>query len=138
VIFSCNGFESLTADAGAQFTLGGMTQTAFPTQDTSFVLGNNYVVFSNVVVTNASLQGIIAPAGTKAYGSLNGAQIQYLGPNVVIQWTPIGGGQFQLQWSQGTLLEATNLLGPWTTNPAPSPYTVTPAEPQKFYRVQVQ
>src|SRR5262249_61613460 len=36
--------------------------------------------------------------------------IQKLGPNVV------------LSWPQGTLLEATNVTGPWTTNPATSPY----------------
>ena len=138
VVFSCNGTESSTADAAAQISLGGMTATAFPTQDTSFVEGNNYVVFSGVVVTNASLSGTIAPTGGKAYGSLNGAQVQYVGPNVVMQVTRTVGGQLQLQWSQGTLLEATNILGPWTTNSAPSPFTITPTGPQKYYRVKVQ
>jgi hypothetical protein len=50
----------------------------------------------------------------------------------------IGGGQMKLSWPTGVLLQATNLLGPWTTNSAPSPYTVTPAGPQMFYRVKVQ
>lgn len=48
------------------------------------------------------------------------------------------GSSLQLSWPQGTLLEATNVLGPWTTNTHGSPFTVTPAEPQKFYRVRVQ
>ncbi len=138
VIFSCNGTESTNADAGAQITLAGVTQTALPTQDQSFVLGNNYVVFSDVTVTNASLAGTISPVPGKSYGSLNGAQLQYLGPSVVLQVTPVAGGQLQLQWSQGTLLEATNILGPWTTNSAPSPFTVTPTGPQKYYRIKVQ
>jgi hypothetical protein len=138
VIFSCNGTESFTQDAGAQITLAGVTRTALPTQDTNFVLGNNYVVFTGIIATNASLQGTIAPAAGKAYGSLNGAQVQYLGPSVFVQFTPISGGQFQLTWSQGTLLEATNVLGPWITNAATSPYTVTPTGPRKFFRVQVQ
>lgn len=138
VIFSCNGTESLTADAGAQITVAGVTETALPTQDTNFVQGDNYVVFSGVVVTNASLNCTITPVAGKSYGSLNGAQVQYVGPYVVMQLTPVAGGQFQLQWSQGTLLEATNLLGPWTTNAAASPFTITPSGPQKFYRVRVK
>src|SRR5262249_4592521 len=52
--------------------------------------------------------------------------IQKLGPNVV------------LSWPQGTLLEATNVTGPWTTNPATSPYTNAPTSARKFYRVQLQ
>lgn len=48
------------------------------------------------------------------------------------------GGNLTLTWSQGTLLEATNVTGPWVTNNAPSPFTVTPTELRKFYRVQVR
>jgi hypothetical protein len=47
-------------------------------------------------------------------------------PNIVVSW-PLG-----------TLLEATNILGPWTTNAVTSPYTNAPTEPAKFYRVIVQ
>jgi hypothetical protein len=46
------------------------------------------------------------------------------------------GSQLQLTWSFGTLLEATSVTGPWTTNVNTSPYLVTPTGPQKFYRVQ--
>jgi hypothetical protein len=46
--------------------------------------------------------------------------------------------QIELQWSQGTLLQATNILGPWTTNNAVSPAIFTTTGPQKFYRVRVQ
>lgn len=56
-------------------------------------------------------------------------------PPVVLQ---IGylGTNLQLNWSAGMLLEATSLLGPWTTNfSATSPFTVIPTEPQKFFRV---
>jgi Concanavalin A-like lectin/glucanases superfamily/Immunoglobulin I-set domain len=52
--------------------------------------------------------------------------IQKVGPNVV------------LSWPQGTLLEATNVTGPWATNPATSPYTNAPTAAMKLYRVQVQ
>jgi hypothetical protein len=48
------------------------------------------------------------------------------------------GSNLQLIWPQGTLLQASNLLGPWATNPAPSPYTVSPTNSMMFYRVRVQ
>jgi hypothetical protein len=47
------------------------------------------------------------------------------------------GQQLTLSWTQGTLLESTNLAGPWTTNLAPSPYLVTPVGAEKFYRLRV-
>jgi alpha-glucosidase len=47
------------------------------------------------------------------------------------------GNDLQLNWNVGRLQEATNLAGPWTTNPdALSPLTVMPTEPQKFFRAQ--
>ena len=137
VLFSCNGSESSTADAAALFKVGGMSRVAAPTQDTSFVEGNNYVVFSQVPVTGSTLTGTWEPTNGKSYGSLNGAQLRYLGPAVTIDLRRVGT-QLQLEWSQGTLLEATSIMGPWTTNSAPSPYPVTPTGPQKFYRVIVK
>jgi hypothetical protein len=52
--------------------------------------------------------------------------IQKVGANVV------------LAWPQGTLLEANNVTGSWTTNNATSPYSVAPAGAGKFYRVIVK
>jgi hypothetical protein len=48
------------------------------------------------------------------------------------------GNNLVLSWPWGTLLEATNLAGPWTTNNATSPYTVSPTGAMKFFKVQVQ
>ncbi|MDB6108509.1 MAG: multidomain protein with s-layer y region, glug motif, ig motif, i-set domain, pkd domain, partial [Pedosphaera sp.] len=58
-------------------------------------------------------------------------------PQVTLQ-SQFSGANLQLSWSQGTLLESTNVTGPWTTNTAPSPYTVSPTNSMMFYRVQVQ
>ena len=138
VLFSCNGTESSTADAAALFTINGMTATAVPTQDTSFVEGNNYVVFTNLLVTQRTLAGTWGPTAGKGYGSLNGVQLRYVGPVVTLQYTPLTNGQFQLEWSQGTLLQAPTLKGPWTTNSNASPYLVEPAAAKMFYRVQLQ
>ena len=50
----------------------------------------------------------------------------------------VAPGQLQLTWPFGTLLEATNLLGPWTTNSYVSPALIdTTAGPQKFFRVKI-
>ncbi len=40
-----------------------------------------------------------------------------------------------LNWAAGTLLQSTNLSGPWVTNPAISPYTVVPTNTQQYYRL---
>jgi len=42
-----------------------------------------------------------------------------------------------LNWAAGTLLQATNVLGPWVTNPAVSPYAVVPTNAQMFYRLSL-
>lgn len=59
-------------------------------------------------------------------------------PQVPIEWG-FASGNLTLTWSQGMLLEAPQVTGPWTTNvTATSPFTVQPTEPQKYYRIQVQ
>lgn len=51
----------------------------------------------------------------------------------------INGANLVLSWpGNGKLLEATNLSGPWTTNVSISPATITPNQPQKFYRIKTQ
>jgi len=47
------------------------------------------------------------------------------------------GGILRLSWpGNGKLLEAANLVGPWTTNPAVSPVNIVPSLPQQFYRIR--
>jgi hypothetical protein len=62
-----------------------------------------------------------------------------LGQNIVppaLTITPVGSGS-QVRWTGGALLQATNLLGPWITNTAAtSPYTVSPTNPQQFFRAK--
>lgn len=49
-----------------------------------------------------------------------------------------GNQQLQLTFQFGTLLQATNLIGPWTTNTTVSPATIpiSTATPQLFFRVR--
>jgi len=48
------------------------------------------------------------------------------------------GSSVRLSWPRGTLVEAGQITGPWTTNLASSPLTVPLNTLQKFYRVRVR
>ena len=50
-------------------------------------------------------------------------------------YTQIGAPNPVFNWTAGTLLESTNVTGPWVTNSGVSPYTVQPTNTQKFYRL---
>jgi hypothetical protein len=61
----------------------------------------------------------------------------------VIVYTPptlnfqFGGGQPQLTWPRGTLQQADDVTGPYFDVPgATSPYTITPTQTRKFYRIR--
>jgi hypothetical protein len=51
--------------------------------------------------------------------------------------TGLNGKQFVLTWTYGTLLQATNIAGPWTTNTAATqPYTVIISNaPAMFFKL---
>jgi len=59
-------------------------------------------------------------------------------PPVTLYIAPAGAGNLTLTWSQGALLQATNLTGPWTTNTtAVSPYTLAPTNSHLYFKVLV-
>jgi len=60
------------------------------------------------------------------WGLTNFLYIQGTAPNPV------------LNWAAGTLLQATNLFGPWVTNSAVSPFRASPTNTQMFYRLEVK
>jgi uncharacterized protein YjdB len=47
------------------------------------------------------------------------------------------GKNVVLTWSSGVLLQAPTLLGPWTTNIAPSPYTTPATDEAQFYKLLI-
>ena len=58
---------------------------------------------------------------------------------VTLKIVPAGTGtNLTLTWLQGSLLQATNVTGPWTTNTTASPYTVVPTNAQMYFRVRVE
>lgn len=79
------------------------------------------------------------PGGSQAgSGGTLIRELQVFGtPIVNLGLQAISPGQYQLSWPRGILLEATNISGPWSTNPATPPYTITADAPQKFYRVHL-
>ena len=46
-----------------------------------------------------------------------------------------GAGSLKLTWLQGTLLQATNIAGPWSTNGAGSPYVIAPTNSQMYFKL---
>ena len=142
-----------------------VTVTAAPTGSASqtFNASTNPTV-ANLVATGASIQWYAAASGgsplsagtalvdgTHYYASqtvsgcestsrLDVTATVTATPPVVTLGIGFSGSDVQLTWSQGLLLEATNVTGPWTTNSAATPpsYTVPPTGAGKFYRVQVQ
>lgn len=108
-------------------------------------IGNNLDVWigGSPDYTDRFLPAYIANAAVFA-GSLNAAQVNgiYHG-----QWIPgpqtititNSGSNVVLSWGTGTLLESTNLLGPWTTNSAAvSGYSVPATNAAKFFKLLVQ
>ena len=88
--------------------------------------------------------GSIADVSVYLY-ALTGSQIATLYnagagviPPVTLYITPAGAGTATLTWSRGTLLQSTNLAGPWTSVTTTSPYTVGTTNASTFFKVQVQ
>jgi autotransporter-associated beta strand protein len=113
---------------------------------TALVQGNNFVVFSNVHVSGGTLVLNLSPnlgASNVAVPELdvNGAQLQLVSYDTPAKTVTLGqtysgtGNSMTLTWAQGNLLTATNILGPWTTNFAPSPLTVQTTNAAGFFRV---
>lgn len=134
---------------GATLALGPTGQLLLHQHDTFASVTINGTPLANGVYTFAQLNTAY-PANFPATWTLqNGSTINTgsgslmvgaSAASVIIQ-TQFSAGNMTLTWSQGALLQATNLTGPWVTNTtATSPYTIIPATngPQMFYRILVQ
>ncbi|HEY1786512.1 MAG TPA: LamG-like jellyroll fold domain-containing protein [Verrucomicrobiae bacterium] len=85
-------------------------------------------VIAHVAVFNQAL------TSAQVNGLYNGSYV--LGPQT-LHIAPAGSSAV-LTWQTGTLLQSTNILGPWTTNSlATSPYTVPETNKASFFRLLV-
>jgi len=142
----------------------GALETLYDINDQagSLVLDGQMFLHQNDTFKNVTVAGTPLASGTYTFAQLNSTYLANFPATWAVQngstvnagsgsITVIGNapppvtigfsasrGNMTLTWSQGTLLEATNVYGPWVTNGAASPYTVVPTGPQKFFRVQTQ
>jgi hypothetical protein len=125
---------------------GGVFSATNVLAHTSDVFGNLWRIGDDandgVAATTRMFNGVIDEVAVFNY-DLSAAQLLNLYTTgggllpVTLTITP-SGPNVVLSWPQGTLLQATNVTGPWTTNNAASPYTTPATNAQTFYRVQVR
>jgi hypothetical protein len=127
------------ADRGTIFTVLGVSQSVTNSQDAQ-ILPDNTTVFMNLVVTNGTLEVDMIPGwcpkynSTNSEGDFNAAQLQLV--KYAPGFTMVGKiNTNTLTWVSGGLWSATNINGPWTTNPGVSPFTFNPTGYQKYFRV---
>lgn len=106
------------------FDLNGFTASSVTPWITSSTL--SLASQPAVGVTNSAFAYVLPPLSVVTFVGVNDL------PAINIQQVR---GAVILNWPQGTLLQATNLMGPWTTNGASSPYTNPPVFSELFYRV---
>ena len=119
---SANGTNNgILWEIGSDSNLRAYDAVNFPTLLWSGSVGT-YVKMTCPTIANGKVY-VGTSSSLVAWGLTDILYIQPAGTNSVLNWVA------------GTLLESTNLAGPWVTNPAVSPYTVSPTNTQKFYRL---
>jgi hypothetical protein len=121
------GLGAYNMSTNTHLAIGGKDQP-LGNNFTGYITGEIYgVLFYNTALSAGQVNYFITPPPIPA-PSFSVKPAVTTGPN---------GKQFVMTWTYGTLLQATNVLGPWTTNPATSPYTVIVSNaPQKFFKLQ--
>jgi hypothetical protein len=107
-------------------TIGGRDQP--PSNNyTAYFTGKIYGVRIYNIALSGAQQVSFVPKPTPPAPAFSVKPAVTTGPN---------GKQFVLTWSYGTLLQATNVAGPWTTNTATQPYTVIISNaPAMFFKL---
>jgi len=95
----------------------------------TWLMGDFKYVVATFVATNSTMaiNQVLSPSGS---GNSMSSVLHLVAcaPPAIVQ----SGANVQVSWlSDTTLLQATNILGPWTTNTGPSPITLTPSPSQK-------
>ncbi len=138
-----------TVSQGTTVLLNAATNGGAPPFSLQWQTGPNGVTYTNLPgATSLPLTlGAVTAANAGYYQcvySANGLSVTSAPALLtVITTAPVlgfthGGGSLTLTWTSGMLLQATNVVGPWTTNTgAASPLIITPTGPRMFYRLLV-
>jgi hypothetical protein len=121
-------------------TAGSLRQISFaPSTDpadvsAAFQMGDNVYVLGTFIATGTTQ--VIAQNEADGHGYMSCVIVRALSapPSPSIAKS---GSNLLVNWQIGSLLEATNLKGPWITNANPAPLTIAPAGSSMFFRVQV-
>jgi hypothetical protein len=141
-LYGCVGNWRNRAIKFTVLTNGLVAGTAAMTnlQDILLLPNDNTAVFTNLLVLNSTLEVdmvfLPCPANTNTVSGeceFNGAQLQLL--KYAPQVTNFNASTHTFGWAGGGLMRATNVMGPWVTNPGVAPYTFTPTGYMQFYRV---
>jgi autotransporter-associated beta strand protein len=122
-LYSCDGGY---VHSETSFTVGGVTQTAIATTAASFIQNNNYVTFTNIVVTNGVINGTYADYSSEA--AFNGASLQMtystLNPAITITTQPASQSVLVGQPASFSVAAfgAPPLRYQWVTNGVPVPH----------------
>ena len=120
--------STTTAGSAIRYTTDGST----PSSSYGTLYTGPVTVSANTTLQAIAYQtNFVDSAVASASYTINGSQPV----NITLQ---MSGANLQLTWPQGTLLQTTNLTGPWVTNLATSPYLVSPTNGRMFYRIRVQ
>lgn len=111
---------------------------------------SNTLVIANVQLTNAGIYSVVAQnsAGSTSSSDSSLLVIPPAGtpppavtlPPVTLHITPNGPNNANLLWAQSTLLESTNLFGPWipvSESLEPGNYLVATTNPAMFFKAKV-
>jgi hypothetical protein len=121
-------------------TTSGGTYNTISTSGT--VTGTNYVdstavngtTYYYVVSAATSISEAVETANSPVEASVTPAA-----PPPVLVFIKPSGSSITITWTNGTLQSATNIVGSWNDlGGVVSPYGITPAGPQQFYRIKVQ
>ena len=156
-----SGLNSL-GTGSIEVNTNGVLETLYDIHDPNSSLSiSNGIMYlhQNDVFQSVTIDGTPLAVGTWTFAQLNSAYPT----NFPASWTPIFNSPFStasgsitvvgnsvtlgfgysahsltLSWSSGSLLQATNLAGPWVTNTtATSPFVVSPTNSQEFFKVQL-
>jgi hypothetical protein len=119
---SANGTNNgILWEIGSDSNLRAYDAVNFPKVLWSGSIGT-YVKMTCPTIANGKVY-VGTASNLTVFGVTNYLYMQNIQPNPVLNWV------------SGTLMEATNLSGPWVTNTTVSPYTVVPTNSLMFYRL---